>query len=39
VRDGVFDPNVWDGQLGCAAMLKGMMKIDPTIAFQDIPVA
>jgi len=31
VTDGRFDPHVWDTQLGCAAMLKGMMEIDPTI--------
>lgn len=33
VRDGVWDPHVWDTQLGCAAMLKGMMELDPSIAF------
>lgn len=31
--DGKFDASVWDTQLGCAAMLKGMMAIDPSIAF------
>lgn len=31
VADGRFDPHVWDTQLGCAAMLKGMMELDPTI--------
>lgn len=35
VRDGVFDPSVWDTQVGCAAMLKEMMTIDPTIKFAD----
>jgi lysozyme family protein len=33
VRDGVYDPNVVDSQLGCAGLLKAMMMIDPTIAF------
>lgn len=33
VRDGVYDPNVIDAQLGCAGLLKEMMKIDPTIKF------
>jgi lysozyme family protein len=31
--DGQFDPNAWDTQIGCAAMLKAMMEIDPTIVF------
>ncbi len=31
VRDGVFDPNVVDQQLGCAGLLLAMMTIDPTI--------
>lgn len=31
VSDGRFDPKVWDTQLGCAAMLKGMMELDPSI--------
>ena len=31
--DGHFDPNAWDTQVGCAAMLKAMMEIDPTITF------
>jgi lysozyme family protein len=33
VRDGVFDPNAYDQQLGCAGLLKAMMAIDPTIVF------
>jgi lysozyme family protein len=33
VADGKFDPGVWDTQVGCAAMLKGMMAIDPSIVF------
>lgn len=31
--DGSFDASVWDVQIGCAAMLKGMMAIDPSIQF------
>ncbi|WKA31614.1 hypothetical protein [Bradyrhizobium roseum] len=33
VRDGVYDPNVVDSQLGCAGLLITMMKLDPTIKF------
>ena len=33
VRDGVYDPSHVDQQLGCVAMLKSMMAIDPTITF------
>jgi lysozyme family protein len=33
VRDGVYDPNVVDAQLGCAGLLKAMMEIDPSIQF------
>ncbi len=33
VRDGVFDPNAVDQQLGCAGLLMAMMAIDPTITF------
>lgn len=33
IRDGVFDPEVIDAQLGCAGLLKSMMAIDPTITF------
>lgn len=29
--DGHFEQGIWDTQLGCAAMLKGMMLVDPTI--------
>ncbi len=29
--DGHWDPNAWDQQLGCAAILKGMMDFDHTI--------
>lgn len=33
VADGKYDPNHVDQQLGCVAMLKSMMAIDPSIAF------
>lgn len=35
--DGQFAPNMWDTQIGCAAMLKAMMDLDPTIRFSDDP--
>jgi lysozyme family protein len=35
VADGVFDPNVVDPQLGCAAMLKRMAEIDPEAALKE----
>jgi lysozyme family protein len=33
VTDGVWSAHVWDTQLGCAAMLKGMIVLDPSIQF------
>lgn len=36
VRDGVFDPNVVDKQLGCAGLLMAMMALDPTITFTGV---
>jgi lysozyme family protein len=36
VKDGVYDPNVVDKQLGCAGLLIAMMAIDPTITFDGI---
>lgn len=33
VRDGVFDPHVVDEQLGCAGLLRAMMALDPSAAF------
>ena len=32
VRDGVFDPNAVDKQLGCAGLILAMMKLDPSIS-------
>ncbi len=31
VRDGVYDPNAIDSQLGCAGLLMAMMALDPGI--------
>jgi lysozyme family protein len=31
IRDGVFDPNVVDRQLGCAGLLLAMKSIDPSV--------
>src|SRR6266849_2922798 len=31
VRDGVFNPDAVDGQLGCAGLLLAMMALDPSI--------
>lgn len=31
VRDGVFDPDVMDPQLGCAGLLAALWAIDPTL--------
>jgi lysozyme family protein len=33
VRDGVYDADIVDSQLGCAGLLMAMMALDPTIAF------
>jgi lysozyme family protein len=39
VRDGVYDPNVVDSQLGCAGLLKAMMALDPSITFAGVAMA
>lgn len=39
VRDGVFDANAVDGQLGCAGLLMALQRLDPTIRFADPPGA
>jgi lysozyme family protein len=36
VRDGRFDPNVVDRQLGCAGLIMAMMKLDQTISFTTV---
>ena len=33
--DRQFSANMWDTQIGCAAMLMGMMAIDPSITFTE----
>jgi len=38
VRDGVYDPNVVDQQLGCAGLIMAMMQIDPSIKFGEVTV-
>jgi lysozyme family protein len=38
VRDGVYDPNAVDSQLGCAGLLMAMMALDPTITFTDVMI-
>lgn len=37
VRDGIYDPNKVDAQLGCVALLKSMMALDPSISFGGAP--
>jgi len=37
VRDGVFDPDAVDQQLGCAGLLFLMMAKDPSITFDAVP--
>jgi lysozyme family protein len=37
VSDGHYEAHVWDTQLGCAAMLKRMMELDPSIMFAGQP--
>lgn len=39
VRDGVYDPDAVDQQLGCAGLILAMMQIDPSIKFGDTPQA
>lgn len=34
VRDGVYDPNVVDSQLGCAGMILAMAALDPSITLR-----
>ncbi len=33
VSDGVFNSSVWDSQLGCAAMLRYMSGLDPSVGY------
>ena len=39
VRDGVYDPNVVDSQLGCVGLILAMMQIDASIKFGDAAAA
>lgn len=39
VRDGVYDPNTVDRQLGCAALMIELMEIDPEISFAGAKIA
>jgi lysozyme family protein len=34
VRDHVYDPNAWDKQLGCVALLKTLAELDPGVALR-----
>ena len=38
VRDGVYDPDAVDSQLGCAGLLMTMMALDPTITFAGVTI-
>jgi hypothetical protein len=38
VRDGVYDPDAVDSQLGCAGLLLAMMPLDPTITFTGVTI-
>jgi lysozyme family protein len=38
VRDGLYDPNAVDGQLGCAGLLLAMIALDPSISFGKSPI-
>jgi len=39
VRDGVFDPNEVDKQLGCAGLIMAMMNLDASIKFDEMPAS
>ena len=39
VRDGVYDPEAIDTQLGCAGLLLAMMTLDPAITFTGVTIA
>jgi lysozyme family protein len=39
VRDGVYDPNKVDPQLGCAALMIALMELDPGIGFAGAEIA
>jgi len=37
--DSQFDPGSWDTQIGCAAMIKAMQALDPSVVFATAAVA
>ena len=39
IRDGVYDPDTVDSQLGCAGLLLAMMGLDPTIALTGMTIS
>jgi lysozyme family protein len=39
VRDGVYDPDTVDSQLGCAGLLLAMMALDPTITLTGVIIS
>jgi lysozyme family protein len=38
VRDGVYEPDAVDQQLGCAGLLMAMLVLDPTITFTGVTI-
>jgi len=38
IRDGFYDPDVVDNQLGCAGLLLAMIALDPSISFGKPPI-
>jgi len=39
IADGKYDPTVWDTQIGCAALIKGMMEVDSSIKIEGAAAA
>jgi lysozyme family protein len=39
IRDGVYDPDTVDSQLGCAGLLLAMMWLDPTITLTGMTIS
>lgn len=35
IADGQYSHSAWDSQIGCAAMLRAMMELDPSIKFAE----
>jgi lysozyme family protein len=38
IRDGLYDPNAVDSQLGCAGLLLAMIALDPSISLGKSPI-